>query len=231
VTRLLWLTAAVTLLGAGCTHSTAARTPEQRAVTIETDACGYASRTDGSGVLVSDAKVVTAAHVVIGASAIRVVVDGEEVGATVVTLDTTTDLALLQLSGVSASAVELATLSSGDFVTAFGAKSGAVDATVTRRLRMTVDNVRRETRSERSGFELNMAISPGDSGAGVFDSRDSLVGIVFATPRGRANTTFAVDASEIEALLNAPTRQYRCDTAASLVVPATPDVYQGAPSQ
>ena len=156
---------------------------------------------------------------VIGATAIRAIVSGEQVDATVVGLDVTTDLAVLQVSDAPATDVELATLNSDDVVTVLGSQSGRVEATVTRRLSMTVDDVRRETRSERSGFELDVSIVRGDSGAGVFDSRDRLVGIVFAVPTERGNATFAVDTSEIATLLAAPPQQFRCDAASSLIEP------------
>lgn len=218
MTRSGWLALASIALAA-CTPSTIDPTPEQRATSIETSACGHTSSTTGSGVLVADNTIITAAHVVIGATAIRAIVGGEQVDAIVVGLDVTTDLALLQVSAAPATDVELATLNSDDVVTVLGTQSGTVDATVTRRLSMTVDDVRRETRSERSGFELDVSIVRGDSGAGVFDSRDRLVGIVFAVPTERGNATFAVDATEVATLLAAPRQQFRCDAASSLIEP------------
>ena len=96
---------------------------------------------------------------------------------------------------------------------------GQVEASVTRRLLMTADDVRRTTRSQRSGFELDAAILPGDSGAGVFDSGGRLVGVVFAVPTERSENTFAVYAAEIRPLLSAPDQEHRCDPTKSVIVP------------
>ncbi len=210
-----------TVFAAACSVSTGRTTPAQRAVAIETEACGHTSSTNGTGVVVADAMIVTAAHVVVGASAIRVAIGGEQFDAAVVALDVTTDLALLHVQRASASDIAFGALRADDSVSVFGAQSGTVQATVTRRLLMTVDDVRRQTRSERSGFELDISIEPGDSGAGVFDSEDRLVGIVFAVPTARSEATFAVDATEIKTLLTALPQQFECNANSSLIEPVT----------
>lgn len=194
---------------------------DDRAVTVRTTACGDASRTTGTGVIVGRALVLTAAHVVIGAG--EVYVGGADEPSPVVLLDRSRDLALLKVPTVDATPVELADAGAGDEVRVVGGSaSGTVAGRIERLLRMGVDDVRSTSRSVRSGFELDVAIGGGDSGAGVFDADDRLVGIVFAVPSDGSGATFAVDATEIRAVLDAPpTGEHRCDAARSQLV--TPD--------
>lgn len=187
--------------------------PGDRAVTITTTACGDASATTGSGVILDQALVLTAGHVVVGATDVLV----DEEPATVFLLDRTRDLALLKAPSVDATRIELADVESGDQVRVVGgARSGTVAASVERLLVMDVDDVRDTSRSTRAGYELDAAIAGGDSGAGVFDGDDRLVGIVFAVPTARSAATFAVDDTEIAAVLAATdVGEHRCDPARS----------------
>ncbi len=186
---------------------------DERAVTLRTTACGDASGTVGTGVVVGQAVVLTAAHVVVGAT--DVFVDGEP--ATVFLLDRTRDLALIKAPSVDAPPVELTDVEAGDAVRVVGgATSGTVDASVVRRLVMDVDDVRSTSRSTRTGYELDAAIAGGDSGAGVFDGDGRLAGVVFAFPSARSDATFVVDASEIRTVLESPAiGEHRCDPSRS----------------
>lgn len=198
--------------GAGTTR------PEDRAVTIRTTGCGHASATTGSGVVVDRALVLTAAHVVAGATDVFVGESAEP--ATVFLLDRTRDLALIKAPSVVATPIELAGAAAGEPVRVVGgATSGTVDATVERVLSIDVDDVRSTSRSVRSGFELDAAIDGGDSGAGVFDGDGRLVGVVFAVPTARSDATFAVAATEVAAVLSAPAAgEHRCDPSTSRLV-------------
>ncbi len=205
---------------AGSSAAPAAVSPEDRAVTLRTTGCGDASATAGSGVIAGPGLVLTAAHVVVGST--DVVVDGvDETGreATVVVLDRSRDLALLEAPVGEAAPVELADVAAGDAVRVVGATSGTVAATVERRLRMDVDDVRSTARSIRSGYELDAAIAGGDSGGGVFDAAGRLVGVVFAVPTARSGATFAVDTAEIAAVLVADRTAHRCDPTRSQLTP------------
>ena len=212
------------LVGVGCSatnsevDSDAGQLAGERAVVLTTTACGDSSRTTGSGVVVDQAIVLTAAHVVAGAT--DVFVDGAEEPAAVVLIDLTRDLALLKVPGVDAPPIELVDLDSGVEVQVVGgASSGTVDAVVRRRVRMEVDDVRSTTRSHRSGYELDAEIAGGDSGAGVFDTDGGLGGIVFAIPTERSGSTYAVGRSEIDHVLSVAGRgEYHCDPAQSLLV-------------
>jgi len=203
---------------AGASPPLAGSRAEDRAVTIRTTGCGDASHTAGSGVIIGQANVLTAAHVVVGAT--DVFVDGSDEPAVVYLLDRTRDLALIKAPSVDATPVELAGIEAGEAVRVVGgAASGAVDAIVERRLVIDVDDVRSTSRSERSGFELDAAIVGGDSGAGVYDGDGRLVGVVFAVATSRTDATFAIDSAEISALLaSSEAVEYRCDPMRSQLV-------------
>ncbi len=197
-------------------------TPTQRAVVVSTTACGFASKTTGSGVVVGPGKVLTAAHVVVGASAVEVqFADGKTSAATVVLLDTGRDLAVLVAPNVEASEVEFVQLEVGESATLIeGASSGSVAVQVLRRASLNVDEVRGTERSSRAGYELAAVIDGGDSGAGVFDQQGRLAAIVFATSTERDGIAWAIRAEELESVLAAPpTTGYSCDPTKSRIVP------------
>jgi S1-C subfamily serine protease len=210
----------VVLVVASCSQDLTT-TPEQRAVTLSTDACGHASKTTGSGVIVGAEDVLTAAHVVVGASEVRVAVEvGPPVVATIVLLDTVLDLAVLRVPGVTATEVEFAAAVAGDELTIVdAASSGSVNAEVLRRVTMVVDEVRGTAKAPRSGYELLAEIDGGDSGAGVFAADDRLAGIVFAASTQRDGIAWVTHADELAAVLGQPgDAHYVCDPDASRVV-------------
>ena len=53
----------------------------------------------------------------------------------------------------------------------------------------------------RAALELAADVEAGDSGAAVVDPHGRVVGVLFATSRGRAHTAYAVDATALRALL------------------------------
>ncbi len=187
---------------------------------IETTGCGHASATSGSGVIMEPGLVLTAAHVVAGAAGVQVVASAGTWSGEIVVLDRTRDLALLRVSELTASPVELTQLAGGDRgQVVVNSSPGVTPVTVTRRVQMTVDEVRGADRHRRGGYELDARIDRGHSGSGLF-SDDRLAGIVFAVPSER-DATFAVRAEEIEAVLDRAERSHACDPEESLVVPAT----------
>ena len=216
------LACASLLMAAACADEgtaappTAAVESTDRAVVVSTTACGHASGTTGSGTRVDDTRVLTAAHVVIGAG--TVAVDGEP--ATVIALDPTTDLALLRSAGPELPPLRLAEpASTGTPAEVHGATSGDLRVTVERTATLVVDDVRGVGQSRRSGYVLDAAIDGGDSGAGLH-TPDGLVGVVFATSTAATTTAYAVDTTEIRDFLDtASEREHACDPSRSRIVP------------
>ncbi|MFK8026393.1 MAG: serine protease [Ilumatobacter sp.] len=227
--RRVAVTVAFLVAACGASEVPAVSSPASRAVAIRTTSCGDASRTDGSGVVVADDLVVTAAHVVIGAADVFVEsgVAAESRGE-VVALDTVNDLALVhtELQGRFA-AVVFTELSESDAAMLVGAAtSGDVDVEVLRRVLIDVDEVRGTDVVRRDGYELLGAIAGGDSGAGVFDADGRLGAVVFAEPRSsrrsepeESDRFFATASPAIEALVGGDARdEFACDPGASRLV-------------
>lgn len=222
IRRAVLCTVSLLLVASACS-SDDALTPEERAVGVYTTACGHASKTTGSGIVVDDERVVTVAHVVIGATDVSVTAaDGLTRPATIVHVDTLRDLAVLKVEQLAAGPVGLVDLEMGDGAVAVGMASGSVPAEVLRRVTLSVDEVRGTERSRRSGYELAASIDGGDSGAGLFDRDGRLVGVVFAVPTERDGIAWATGSSEIAAMLDEVVdgTEYRCDADAARVVPS-----------
>ena len=195
-----------------------------RVVVVATTRCGTASPTSGVGVIVDDGLVLTAAHVVVGAGSVTISESAPESASTsvalvaeIVLVDATRDLALLRVPNLLGEPVELGTAVAGDLLVAPLPGARRATAIVRRAVAINIDDVRASTRSRRAGYELRGALVPGDSGAGLFDDEDRLVGVFFSRSVSR-DVVFAVGATEIATVLSAPRVSYVCDLDASRVV-------------
>lgn len=199
-----------------------------RVVVVATTRCGTASPTSGVGVIVDDDLVLTAAHVVVGAGSVTISDSEREseresaststaLVAEIVLVDATRDLALLRVPNLLGEPVELGTAVAGDLLVAPLPGARRATAIVRRAVAINIDDVRASTRSRRAGYELRGALVPGDSGAGLFDDEDRLVGIFFSRSVSR-DVVFAVGATEIATVLSALRMPYVCDLDASRVV-------------
>lgn len=218
---------------------------EARAVRVSTTACGYAPSTDGSGVALGDGSVLTAAHVVAGATEISVLLaqgpDGRqesgqqdtEYPATVVAYDTLRDLALLSVSDpagapddrppslISGSPPLRASLSEGQIGMVVGAAtSGNVQFEVEDKTIIEIDEVRGSRRSQRAGYILQAVTKPGDSGSALYDNDGRLAGLLFAVSTGDEARSWATAAEEIDTFLvdQSLTGTFACDPDRSRLV-------------
>ena len=164
----------------------------------------------GAGVVIEEG-IITNAHVVAGASEVDVYLSGATlpVPATVVAFDPLDDLALLRtdppvggalpvgrpIAGSDVVALARATDESGD------ARLARLDVQIARLIDIFISDIYGDGRNERDGLELVADIGPGDSGAGLVDSTGSLVGVVFSSSRGKDGVAYAIDASELGALV------------------------------
>ena len=196
----------------------------ERVVHVATTRCGTAPQSSGVGITVDDGVVLTAAHVVVGAGAVTISESernskssSDGLVAEIILVDTTRDLALLRVPDLRAEPVELAAAVAGDVLIAplLGGKRATV--VVERAVTINIDDVRATTRSRRAGYELRGELVPGDSGAGLFDNEERLVGVFFSRSVSR-DVVFAVGASEVAAVLSAPRARYVCDLDASRVM-------------
>ncbi len=153
--------------------------------------------TQGSGVVIEDAEVVTNCHVALGTTNLVVIVGGKSIPARLRLRDSGHDLCQLSVPGLRAPTVVRAPISSvavGARVYAIGAPQG-LDLTLS-------DGVVASLRTfeDTKLIQTNAAISPGSSGGGLFDANGRLIGITTFQSRNGQNLNFAVPADWIELL-------------------------------
>lgn len=163
----------------------------------------------GSGIiLTSDGYIVTCKHVVDGVDTIKVILnDDTEYEATLVGTDSRSDLAVLK---IDASGLTPATLGDSDMLTvgedviAIGNPLGELRGTATSGIvsalsrEVTVENV------TMSLIQTDAAISPGNSGGGLFNSSGSLIGIVNAKAGSddAEGLGFAIPVSSVKTIIS-----------------------------
>lgn len=145
----------------------------------------YVQSGAGSGVVMSeDGYIMTCAHVVNGAQNIKVTLaDDTEYTATVIGYDTTADIAVVKIEATGLTPAVMGNsdeLAVGETVLAVGNPLGQLGGTVTDGI---VSAINREVSVESNNMTLiqtNAAISPGNSGGGLFNANGELIGIVNA---------------------------------------------------
>ncbi len=175
---------------------------EAHAVGVRAGGCSLVDDL-GSGVIVGRDMVLTSAHVVAGATDIRVVVDGREVSARVDAFDPDADLALLRAEAPGPAAVVVkAPLDAEVVIVAWTPDDGLrrLRTKVTRRLLVTIEDIYIDAPTERQAIELATSLERGTSGAGVFDRDGRLVGVVYGSSQDR-DASFALDAPALQRLI------------------------------
>ena len=145
----------------------------------------YVQSGAGSGVIITeDGYIVTNAHVVSGASQVKVrLSDKSEYDAKVVGSDTKTDVAVLKIdaNGLTPAVVgDSDSLKVGEFALAVGNPMGTLGGTVTDGIISALDRDITVNNETMNLLQTNAAVSPGNSGGGLFNERGELIGIVNA---------------------------------------------------
>ena len=163
----------------------------------------------GSGIiLTSDGYIVTCKHVVDGAESIKVILnDDTEHEATLVGSDTRSDLAVLKIDATGLSPATLGDsdmLTVGEDVIAIGNPLGELRGTATSGI---ISALSREVTVENTQMKLiqtDAAISPGNSGGGLFNASGSLVGIVNAkaSSSDSEGLGFAIPVSSVKTIIS-----------------------------
>ena len=150
----------------------------------------YVTEGAGSGVIISaDGYIVTNNHVISGASNINVRLNnGKEYKAKLVGTDAQTDIAVIKIEPTEALVPAVFGDSSkliiGELTVAIGNPLGELGGTVTDGIISALD---REITVEGENMVLlqtNAAVSPGNSGGGLFNANGELIGIVNAKSSG-----------------------------------------------
>jgi S1-C subfamily serine protease len=176
-------------------------------VNVEADGCGR--RYEGSGFATGPDTIVTNAHVVAGADSVRVKrPDGQVHDATVVAFDGGRDLAVLDVPGLGQEPLERAEADIGGDGIVIGYPGGQDTPRVAparvedRRSAIGRDIYGRE-RTERQVLFLSADLQQGDSGSPVIDGQGRVSGVVFAISPDQPTSSFALDLTELEAILAA----------------------------
>ena len=159
----------------------------------------YVQSGAGSGVIISqDGYILTCAHVVNGATNIKVQLpDDTEYTATVVGADTTSDIAVVKIDATGLSAATIGdsdALAVGELAVAVGNPLGTLSGTVTDGIISAVNRSVEVESNEMSLIQTDAAISPGNSGGGLFNGQGELIGIVNAKSGSTTNTGEATNA-------------------------------------
>lgn len=182
----------------------------QSTVNVESDGCG--GRHEGSGFAAGENLIVTNAHVVAGAERVRVRrPDGRLLAATIVLFDPARDLALLSVPRLGQAALPIASSGEGTPGAVLGYPGGqntvrVAPAVVARESPTIGRDIYNRNRTERQVLYLASSLRPGDSGAALIDGDGRVIGVAFAIAPDRAGTAYAVDDSELRAVLAAPRR-------------------------
>jgi Do/DeqQ family serine protease len=165
----------------------------------------------GSGVIVrADGVVVTNYHVINGMQEIKVVLnDRREFSARLILADERSDIAVLQLDGVSESLPVLniddrEEQQIGDLVLAIGNPFG-VGQTVTNGIISALNRTETGISDSGSFIQTDAAINPGNSGGALVDMDGDLIGIntaIFSRSGTSAGVGFAVPASMVKRVVD-----------------------------
>ena len=145
----------------------------------------YVQSGAGSGVIISqDGYILTCAHVVDGATSVKVQLqNGETYDASIVGSDATSDIAVIKIEATGLTPAVIGdsdALAVGETVVAVGNPLGTLSNTVTDGI---ISALNREVTVEDNDMTLlqtNASISPGNSGGGLFNANGELIGVVNA---------------------------------------------------
>lgn len=177
-------------------------------VNVESQGCG--GMHEGSGFTVDRNLVVTNAHVVAGGDNIRVRrPDGRLLSARAVAFDDNRDLALLEVPGLGQEPLGIASASVGTEGAVLGYPGGqnqprVAPAVVSQKVNATGRDIYGRDRTRRQVLILASSLRQGDSGAALIDGDGRVVGVAFAIAPDRSGTSYALDDSELRAVLAAP---------------------------
>lgn len=139
----------------------------------------------GSGVILTeDGYIATCAHVVEGAKSVKVTLNDDTVyDATIVGADSKNDIAIIKIDAeglVPAVVGDSETLTVGSDVIAIGNPLGELRGTATAGIISATNRTIEVEGQTMSLIQTDAAISPGNSGGGLFDATGKLIGIVNA---------------------------------------------------
>lgn len=148
------------------------------------DGSGMATGSGSGIILTSDGYIVTCAHVVEGAKTVTVILnDDTEYEASLVGTDARNDLAVIKIEATGLSPATLGDsdmLTVGEDVVAIGNPLGELRGTATGGMISALGRKVNVENMDMTLIQTDAAISPGNSGGGLFNGSGSLIGIINA---------------------------------------------------
>jgi uncharacterized membrane protein required for colicin V production len=173
---------------------------------VSAAACG--AQLSGSSFVIRDGYLVTNAHVVAGASSVRVrATDGSVADATVVLFDPELDVAVLWAPNVDAPALRFTTRdpARGSSGAVLGFPGGGplvvVSAGVTNAYDATGRDIYGQSRVTRPILELRAAVERGDSGGPLVLEDGTVGGVIFAESRTDPDVGYALSPTAVSVLV------------------------------
>ncbi len=178
-----------------------ARAAEASTARVATRACE--TQVTGTAIIVAPGYLVTNAHVVAGASTIRIGMGSDLVDATAVLFDPNLDVALLYAPGVRGPALRFASADPrrGTIAAALGYTGGGplvvLPAAITGGYAATGRDIYGEALVTRDILELRAAVDPGDSGGPLVLEDGTIGGLVFAESRTDPTVGYALSPTRV----------------------------------
>jgi S1-C subfamily serine protease len=158
---------------------------------------------EGSGVVYAPERVLTNAHVVAGASQVRVETSRGPLTAHVVVFDPGRDIAVLWVPGLALRPVPLsaAVATSGEDAIVLGyPQDGPFDvrpARIRDRERISGRDIYGQLSLDRDIYTIRSVVRAGNSGGPLIGTDGAILGIVFASALDSADTAFVLTAAEV----------------------------------
>ncbi|TQM64576.1 MarP family serine protease [Humibacillus xanthopallidus] len=203
-------------------RSAAVREAGRSVVKVTTVSTSCQRGQEGTGWVLAPGRVVTNAHVVAGASEVRVEGGDELLRGRVVVFDPERDLAVIDVPGLTPPALPLGSeLERGASAAVPGFPLDGPYRVVSARVRSVLDARGRDIYGDqpvvREIYSLATTVQPGNSGGPLLDPSGRVVGVIFAKSLEDAGTGYALTLREARPVLEAGVRASReVDTGACI---------------
>ncbi|MQY17943.1 MarP family serine protease [Nocardia macrotermitis] len=163
---------------------------------------------EGSGFVVAPERIMTNAHVVAGTNSLQVDTAKGPLDATVVLFDPSKDVAVLDVPGLQAPVIPLASeaATSGESSIVLGYPGGgaytASAARVRETLNLTGPNIYKNDTVEREVYTVRGKVRAGNSGGPLVDTQGDVLGVVFGAAVTDEDTGYVLTLKEIKSDLD-----------------------------
>lgn len=170
---------------------------------------------EGSGFVIAPQRVLTNAHVVAGTDQVSVDVNGGELTAHVVFYDFNTDIAILDVPGLTAQPLQLDTTEAQtgqDAIVLGYPLDGPYTASAARireQMELPGPNIYDSQNVTRQVYTVFATVRSGNSGGPLIEPNGEVIGVVFGAAVNDSETGFALTASQVKSILPNVSTLYR----------------------